>query len=139
MIDYSLLADAAGRVIQVPIIRSYPWPAGGRTFTLRLIRDDGWTEGVEDAWTWRLQFDDRMVGGAALVTAVASAAIISGPAAQYLDLSFALTAGETADLAGAGRTAVLVDLESEDAQHNKSIWPEAHGRVSVRSAVGGGL
>lgn len=144
MLDYSLLENAAGAVIQVPIVRGYPWPAGGRTFTLRLIRDDGWTGG-ENGWTWRLLFDAAMAGGTPLVSAVASAAAISGSANQYLDLSFALTATDTTALAGrtgrtgAGQAAVFVDLESEDTQQPpaKSLWPEAHGRVTVRNAVGG--
>ena len=137
MLDYSLLENAAGALIQAPVVRGYAWPAGGRTFTLRLVRDDGWNNG-EDGWTWRLLFDDRMAGGSALVSATASAAAISGPANQYLDLSFALSAEDSTALAGAGQSAMLVDLESEDAQQKKSLWPEAHGKMTVRSAVGGG-
>ena len=144
MLDYSLLENAAGAIIQAPIVRGYPWPAGGRTFTLRLIKDDGWTGG-EDGWTWTLLFDPAMAGGAPLVRAVASAAAISGAESEYLDLSFALTATDTTALAGrtgrtgAGQVAVYVDLQSEDAQTppQKSLWPEGHGRVTVRSAVGG--
>jgi hypothetical protein len=137
MLDYSLLENAAGAIIRVPVVRGYAWPAGGRVFTLRLTRDDGW-RGGEDAWTWRLLFDGRMAGGAALVSVTASAAVISGASNQYLDLSFALTPGDTTALAGAGQATILVDLESEDAQQNKGLWPEAHGKVAVRSAVGGG-
>jgi hypothetical protein len=137
MLDYSLLENAAGALIEVPVVRGYAWPAGGRTFALRLIRDDGWNNG-EDALTWRLLFDNRMAGGAALASATASAAAISGPSNQYLDLSFALSAADSTALAGAGQATMLVDLESEDSQQKKDLWPEAHGKIAVRSAVGGG-
>jgi len=137
MLDYSKLLDADGRLVDVPMIRGYPWPAGGRAFTLRLANPDGWTPGVEDGWTWTLLFDLRKAGGAAALTADAAAAAIVGAGNIWLDLDFVVPADDSADAPGTGNATVFIDLMSDDGVADPSIWPEAHGSILVRSAVGG--
>ena len=139
MHDYSKLTDADGRLVDVPIVRGYPWPAGGRAYTLQLVNPDGWTEGVEDAWTWTLLFDALRAGGAAAMSADAVAAAISGDSNEFLDLDFMLDATETDDAPGAGNATAYVDLASADGVGEAavaSIWAEAHGTIQVRNAVG---
>jgi hypothetical protein len=139
MIDYSLFEDSAGRLVRVPMVRGRLWPAGGRNLALRLELPDGsWTPGVEDAWTWRLRLDDRAAGGTADLSLTASGAAIGGDADQYLDLEFSASADQSAGVAGSGAVTVQVDLESETGAGAVSVWPEAHGKLSVRDAVGGG-